>query len=460
MQVRGFVSLVYSLALVGPQARELNDILSPGSVIFGVDDARYVNATEPWNTVATPHIQLVIQPGEEADVSTIVSYCNENSVPFLARNRAHGGASSLNAFTGIQIDLSPFSGITIDSFGTSARFGGGVYGGQVVSYLWDRGYVTPTGAYDCVSVMGPGLGGAHGRLGGLYGMISDNILQLNVVLGKGTAITVSSTSHPDLFWAMRGAGHNFGIVTSFESKIYPRGPETWHYHNYVWAGEHLEVLFRALNALHRNWFGSTPVNMAQNWDMVFAYRGPVEEAAPLLAPFDAIPALFEESGDLPYPGIAATQGLDSERVYNVTAERRIFESFRRRIGSNRALARGGVIEHDGYSSAGVEAFDPYNSAYPFRSDRHLLLINIGIAPDNTDSELEREAWEWAGEVRDLWNEGQPGRKAHAYVNYANGFEPVEEKYGHEAWRLERLRALKERYEPDNRIRFYNPIVQS
>ena len=97
MQVRGFLSLAYSLALVGPQAvassaadnpdlfprqhqqlsaaeiqRELNNILSPKSVIFGVDDARYVNATEPWNTVATPHIQLVIQPGEEADVSTIV----------------------------------------------------------------------------------------------------------------------------------------------------------------------------------------------------------------------------------------------------------------------------------------------------------------------------------------------------------------------------------------------------
>ncbi|KAL4767675.1 hypothetical protein BDW60DRAFT_211750 [Aspergillus nidulans var. acristatus] len=518
MQVRGFVSLVYSLALVRPQAvastaadnpdliprqhqqlstaqiqRELDGILSPGSVIFGVDDARYVNTTEPWNTIATPHIQLVIQPGEEADVSTIVSYCNENSLPFLARNRAHGGASSLNAFTGIQIDLSPFSGITIDSSGTSARFGGGVYGGQVVSYLWERGYVTPTGACDCVSVMGPGLGGGHGRLEGLYGMISDNILQLNLVLGNGTAITVNSTSHPDLFWAMRGAGHNFGIVTSFESKIYPRGPETWHYHNYIWAGEHLEVLFRALNALHRNGFGSTPVNMAQNWgsffmnetidsqnpliQWYFAYRGSAEAAAPLLAPFDAIPALFEESGDLPYPGIAATQGLDSEsvvcqhgyriisataglQVYNVTAERRIFESFRRRIGSNRALARGGVIEHDGYSTAGVEAYDPDDSAYPFRSDRHLMLINIGIAPDNTDSELEREAWEWAGEVRDLWNEGQPGRKAHAYVNYANGFEPVEEKYGHEAWRLERLRALKERYDPDNRIRFYNPIVRS
>ncbi|KAL4906380.1 hypothetical protein BDW74DRAFT_167106 [Aspergillus multicolor] len=470
--------------------RELGGIVSAETTIFGPDDERYENATEPWNTVASPRIQVVIQPGEEADVSAIVQYCNDNSLAFLARNRAHGGASTLNSFNGVQIDLSPFSNISINPCGESAWFGGGVFDGQAVAYLWERGYVTPTGACDCVSMMGPGLGGGHGRLEGLYGMISDNILQLNFVLGNGTAITVNSTSHPDLLWAMRGAGHNFGIVTSFESKIYPRGPETWHYHHYVWDGEKLEILFEALNALHGN--GSTPVDMAQNWGSFFmdstldahnpliqwsfAYRGSAEEAAPLLVPFNAIPSLSEEYGDLPYPGIAATQGLDADsivcqhgnriisataglQVYNVTAERQIFESFRRQISSNPQLAAGGVIEHDGYSTAAVDAHDPADSAYPFRSDHHLMLINIGLLPNNTDPDLERDAWEWAAEVRDLWNAGQPERKAHAYVNYANGMESVEEKYGHEAWRLKRLRALKEAYDPDNRFRFYNPIVQ-
>ncbi|KAL5050272.1 hypothetical protein BDW71DRAFT_203671 [Aspergillus fruticulosus] len=93
--------------------RELGGILSPKPLIFGEHDTRYENATQPWNTVVTPHIQLVIQPGEEADVPTIVSYCNEHSPPFLARGRAQGGSSSLNSFAGIQIDLSPFSDITI-----------------------------------------------------------------------------------------------------------------------------------------------------------------------------------------------------------------------------------------------------------------------------------------------------------------------------------------------------------
>lgn len=74
-------------------------------------------------------------------------------------------------------------------------------------------------------MLGPGLGGGHGPLEGVYGLISDNFRQLNVVLANGTAITVNETSHAGLLWGMKGAGHNFGIVTSFELNIFPRGPD-------------------------------------------------------------------------------------------------------------------------------------------------------------------------------------------------------------------------------------------
>lgn len=99
-------------------------------------------------------------------------------------------------------------------------------------------------------MLGPGLGGGHGRYQGFYGLISDNIVKLNVVLADGEAITVSQQSHPDLLWAMKGAGHNFGIVTSFELKIYPRIVDTWYFRNYVWKQDKLETLFPELNKLH------------------------------------------------------------------------------------------------------------------------------------------------------------------------------------------------------------------
>lgn len=121
-----------------------------------------------------------------------------------------------------------------------------------------------TGSCDCVGMMGPGLGGGHGRHEGLYGMISDNIINLNVVLADGRAIRVNETSHADLLWGMKGAGHNFGIVTSFELKIHPREVELWHYHNYIWTEDNLERLYDAANKLSEN--GNTPVNMALNFN--------------------------------------------------------------------------------------------------------------------------------------------------------------------------------------------------
>ena len=378
--------------------------------------------------------------------------------------------------------------ISIQPSGRSAWFGGGVYDGQAIDHLWNQGYVTATGACDCVGMMGPGLGGGHGPLEGLYGMVSDNFLQLNTVLANGTAIRVNETNYSDLFWGMKGAGHNFGIVTSFEANIYPQGPDTWHYHNYIWRGDKLDDVFNALNFLHGN--GTTPVNMTINFgnflmnstiteeepviSWTFAYRGAAEIAEKYLAPFNAIEAVYDESDDVPYPEISVVQGNGEDgficqdgqvritataglQVYNLTAEHQIFDGFKQRVASNPKLATGAGILHEGYSTEAVTVKNPDDSAYPFRADSHLMLFQTIIPPGN--SSIEHAAWEWAKEVRAQWNDGQPGRPIDAYVNYANGFEPVEQWYGHEAWRLERLRGLKAKYDPLNRFRFYNPIIK-
>lgn len=379
--------------------------------------------------------------------------------------------------------------ITIQSSAKSAWFEGGTIVGPVIEYLWDKGFIATTGGCECVGMLGAGLGGGHGRQEGLHGLISDNILQLNVVLGNGSAIRVNATSHSDLLWGMKGAGHNFGIVTSYEMNIFPRGPDTWHYHNYIWRGDKLESVFNALNEFHGN--GSTPVDMAFNvgnfvmnstiandepvlfW--TFAYRGTAEKAERLLAPFNGIENAYEETGDVPYPQIAHAQGTSMSdpicqhgsehststaflQVYNVTAERLIFDGFKQRVAQYTDLAAGTTIMHEGYATKGVEDVDPAGSAYPFRDDRHLMLFNAIVPDSDDDGEKKKAAWDWASEVRDQWNAGQPGRPVDAYVNYATGFETLKERYGHESWRVEKLRGLKTQYDPDNHFRYYNPIV--
>lgn len=114
--------------------------------------------------------------------------------------------------------------------------------------------------------MGPALGGGFGRVQGQYGLISDNFVNLNVVLADGSAVKVNEKSHPDLFWALKGAGHNFAIVTSVELKIFPRNMDAWHYHNYAWSQDHLEKIFEELNKFQGN--GSAPVSQAVNFGQV------------------------------------------------------------------------------------------------------------------------------------------------------------------------------------------------
>lgn len=99
---------------------------------------------------------------------------------------------------------------------------------------------------------GPALGGGHGVQQGKYGLISDNILSMNVVLANGSTLRVSETDNSDLWWAMRGAGHNFGVVTSFEMRIYPKETETYFYRSYLFKGDALESLFESLNNFHNN----------------------------------------------------------------------------------------------------------------------------------------------------------------------------------------------------------------
>ncbi|KAL8885569.1 MAG: hypothetical protein Q9192_006627 [Flavoplaca navasiana] len=414
--------------------RELGNQVSNTTVIFGPDDSRYKNSTARWSIYERPRIQVVIEPALASDVSTIVEYCNENSIEFLAINRGHGSTATLGSFNGIQINMARFRDISIQPSGETAWFGGGVYDGQATEYLWEYGYVTATGACNCVGMLGPGLGGGHGPLEGVYGMISDNFRQLNVVLANGTAITVNETSHADLLWGMKGAGHNFGIVTSFEYNIYPRGPDLWHYHNYIWRGEKRDAVFTAFNNFHNN--GSTPVNMTVNFGgfqlnttisttdpviwWTFAYRGTAQEAERLLAPFNAIDSVYEESGDVPYPGVSIAQGngenqficQDNEvritstaglQVYNLTAELQIYNGFKRRIANNPTLAAGAGILHEGYSTEAVDNKNPDDSAYPFRADHHLMLVQIIIPPGNAS--IERAAWDWAQEVTDQWNRG-------------------------------------------------------
>lgn len=336
---------------------------------------------------------------------------------------------------------------------------------------------------------------------------------MNVVLANGTTVKVNENTNTDLWWAMRGAGHNFGIVTSYDLKIHPVEAETWYYKKYFFKGDQLEPLFEQLNKFQQNGtspnklrgadFGIYTMNTSVSeteatisW--TFVYAAPQSDVEPLLAPFDQLNAAVKQDATFHYPELfdVLGGGLTSElckpnrthivstaglQVYNATAQRQIYDLFNRKVAQHPELGTTRLM-HEGYSVEGVRNVNPDQSAFPLRDD-YLLMYGIPCSLFSTqeildnnddtniyhlcrsfdgtpkaDSGLEDFTKQWARETRDLWNAGQPERLPTTYLNYAFGDESLESMYGHEPWRLEKLRDLKAQYDPHNRFAYYNPIV--
>ncbi|KAI4122689.1 MAG: hypothetical protein LQ338_005671, partial [Usnochroma carphineum] len=415
-----------------------------------------------------------------------VKFARKYNIDFLAVNRAHGTTKALsNVNHGIQINLRRLRDITIAKDGNSATLGGGVHNDDVVSALAAQGKASGSGAAGCVGLMGAGLGGGYGRYEGFYGLVLDNIIDMNVVLANGTHTFVSATSHPDLYWAMRGAGHNFGIVTKLTYKIHDEISPTWYLSTMVYKGDKVQQVFNQLNKLVAN--GTMPAKVINY--ALFAinpsvsttepvitvnifYVGTAEEAEPYAKPFWDLGPVSIQNFSTSYPEIfyAAGTGINDYvcqeplgpsylypmglQTYNVPVIGQLFKLFSDKVKGNPKFNQSNVML-EGYSLEAVKAVDPASTAFAHRDDN----ILIGFLPKwPNNSGLDREAEDWAKQARTLVQAGTvPPRPLSAYVNYAHGDEPLQAIYGYEPWRLDKLRRLKREYDPEFKFKFYNPI---
>jgi FAD/FMN-containing dehydrogenase len=142
--------------------------------------------------------------------------------------------------------------------GQTALIGGGTLSKNITDTLWARGKQTVTGACECTSLVGPMLGGGHGWLQGRYGLSADQLVEARMVLANGDLVIVSNGSYADLFWALKGAGHNFGIVTQVKYKIHDVPDNgSWTYAAIIFTQDKLEQVFDVVNNLTDN--GQGPV---------------------------------------------------------------------------------------------------------------------------------------------------------------------------------------------------------
>lgn len=169
-------------------------------------------------------------------------------MPFLAVGGGHGWQSTINnANGGIQINMRQLQHISLHDDGRIAQIGGGVQQKHLTETLYEMGKQAVHGLCECTSIIGPLMGGGHSALQGFYGYSSDNLVSARVVLADGSAVTASATQYPDLFWALQGAGHNFGIVTSFKVNAYDVPKQTWTIANLIYTQDKLEDFIEVLN---------------------------------------------------------------------------------------------------------------------------------------------------------------------------------------------------------------------
>ncbi|USP74879.1 hypothetical protein yc1106_02153 [Curvularia clavata] len=476
---------------------ELPSLLSKDAVVTFPWDARWddlqIRAASPR---ISPDYSIIVEAATEDDVQKTVSLANRFDIPFLAVSGGHGWTRSLNQLPyGIQINLRKLNTTTLNPDGKTAIVGGGTKQYEITRSLFGLGKYAVTGLSQCVSVAGPLLGGGHSLLQGQYGYSVDGLVSARVVLASGEIVEASRTKNSDLFWALQGAGHNFGIVTSLEMKTYDI-PSEWTVYTFMFSSDKVEALFTLVNELEdlgvqrpaklalTGLFIRIPAVDSVNARLTIpkpiviynvAYEGSEAEAEPYAARFTALgPISTQIHTNVNYVELYTVTGnlltdrpcTSNENILGAGVSLPAWDI----QGVRKALTIFGEITADPRFNTSITLMENYG----MQGVRAIDAASTALAPEERDLPILASAvlW-WAGEDEETTKvaqdylhamtdalymgvDGDSNKKRHCYVNYASGEESRSEVYGES--RLKKLAELKSKWDPENKFKYYNPIV--
>lgn len=382
-----------------------------------------------WSEYGAPQPGFVVHPATALDVSKTVQWANENNVSFLLQNGGNGWANTFSIDgKGIVIQLDNLRSVTFNEHGTQTTIGGGALIGDVVPVAAAKGSLALTGTCNCVGALGAILGGGYSSLGGQFGMGVDDVLSLEVVKANGEIVILSSTAlttqeDKELFWAMRGAGPNFGIVTSAVLMTHPVPKEDL----FAWTGpltfapSQLENVISAIQSIK---FGP---KMALSLSLlnlggptVFVtpfFHGSTEEGRLAFKTLLDIGPLTDKTGDVPYEswnagsdiacikggrrptigvGLVKMDTISWRAVYDVWAE------LIQQSGAERSSVLLNVVPMDK-----ARTVPGSSSAFPFRN----LNFHATMTASYADAAFDTSAIEYLKRARALW-QAKDGLKCH------------------------------------------------
>ena len=194
------------------------DVIVPGDA--GFEDARTI-----WNAMIDREPAVIVRPKNAGDVAEAIAFAREQDLPLAVRGGGHNVAGNAVVDEGVVIDLADMRAVEVDPDRGAARVEAGALLSDLDAAVAEHGLLVPGGIVSTTGVAGLTLGGGFGWAARKLGLTIDSLRSAEVVTADGELITASAESHPDLFWAIRGGGGNFGVVTSFEFATHELGPE-------------------------------------------------------------------------------------------------------------------------------------------------------------------------------------------------------------------------------------------
>ncbi|RCI10353.1 hypothetical protein L249_4378 [Ophiocordyceps polyrhachis-furcata BCC 54312] len=424
--------------------RDLSPLLSEGATVLLSSSAA---AAPLLKRNASPRIS----PGYVAVVE--IKYANRHGMPFLAVSGGHGWLSTLNRLQGgIQINMRKMNHTRLNADGKTANVGGGTLQREITAALFAEGKrageLQPAAErMVCVSAIGPLLGGGHSLLQARHGFAADNLVSARVVLADGSVVTASAKEEADLFWGIRGAGHNFGIVTSFDVKAYD-AQGRWAITRLVFTHDKLEEL----PVIHLRILSEGDAPVINEFKEAFRRLRPTRDSTVEGLSWGQVHASGTEAKSCDIN--QNMMGFPSSfRRWDAAALRRAFDLLSE-LTADATFASSRILLQS-YGNKGVRDVPDSANAVAPEERRYNLLLAATLTWRGEDQVKLAKARDFGNRMQNVTT-GADGLH-HSYLNYAQGHEAVEEVYGRDWGRIGRLRGLKRRFDPLNRFGFYMPL---
>jgi hypothetical protein len=446
----------------GLRSRLEGQVLTPGT-------AAYDQARRTINITLDRYPLAIVRAATAGDVAAAVDFSREHSLPLAVRSGGHSLAKLSVVDDALVVDLSKMNRIAIDPDARIGRVQAGATSGDLARPANAHGLALTTGDTHSVGMGGLVTGGGIGFMVRKYGLAIDSLIEAQVVTASGEIVTASETEHPDLFWAIRGGGGNFGIVTEFTFRLAPVGE--------VLGGALVLPATREVIRGYMEYSTTAPDDMTTIANIMYAppapfipeeqvgelvlmvclvWTGSIEDGERALAPLRALAEPVADAvSPIPYPVIYNFTEFAAEP--HAASIRMMFADDLSDAAIDAALdamkhcsSPFALIQIRGLGGAMAQV-DRDATAFAHRDRRYFVAI-INIWLDATEDVIPHEAW-----TQSLWSILRPEGQG-VYVNFLEneGVERIREAYPEATY--VRLADIKRRYDPENLFRFNQNVA--